>query len=97
MLYPPTGSWIPVPAREDVFIVNVGDLLDGWTKGRYRSAVHRVLNRSSKHRYSVPFFFNGNLSFKLRPLDGSDDANAISVEEHIKRKFDQSYGSAMAK
>lgn len=93
VLYPPTGSWLPVPAKEDIFIVNVGDLLDGWTKGQYRSAVHRVLNRGANHRYSVPFFFNGNLSYKLRPLDGSNDAGAISVEEHIKRKFDQSYGA----
>jgi isopenicillin N synthase-like dioxygenase len=46
VLYAPTNKWIPVPAIEDVYVVNIGDLLDGWTKGQYRSAVHRVVNHS---------------------------------------------------
>jgi isopenicillin N synthase-like dioxygenase len=91
--YPPTKSWIPVPAREDVFIVNVGDLLDKWTKGVYRSAVHRVLNVSETDRYSVPFFYLGNLKTKLKPLDGSGDRDGETVEEHIRGQFGKTFGS----
>jgi isopenicillin N synthase-like dioxygenase len=50
-----------------------------------------TLNHSNNHRYSVPFFFSGNMDTLLRPLDGSDDAHAITVEQHILRKFAKSY------
>jgi isopenicillin N synthase-like dioxygenase len=72
----------------------VGDLLDKWTKGVYRSAVHRVVNVSKTNRYSVPFFYHGNLSTKLRPLDGSaGDGETETVEEHIKGRFKKTFGS----
>jgi isopenicillin N synthase-like dioxygenase len=93
VLYPPTNSWIPVPAKEDVLIVNVGDLLQKWTKGEYRSAVHRVVNVSETDRYSVPFFYHGNLGTKLAPLDGSDDGEEETVEEHIRGRFVKSFGT----
>jgi isopenicillin N synthase-like dioxygenase len=65
ILYPPTNTWILMPAKEDVFIVNVGGLLDKWTKGKYRSAVHRVVNISTPDRYSLAFFYQGNLATEL--------------------------------
>lgn len=91
VLYPPTKSWIPVPAVANRFVVNAGDLLYGWTNGKYKSAVHRVINDGSEHRYSVPFFYTGNLSFKLRPLDGSEDDKAITVAQHVKAMYDKTY------
>jgi isopenicillin N synthase-like dioxygenase len=91
VLYPPTNSWISVPAIADRYIVNIGDLLDGWTQGAYRSAVHRVINTSKDDRYSVPFFYHGNLACQLRPLDGSKDQTVITVEQHILKKFSQSF------
>lgn len=94
VLYPPTNTWISVPAKEDAFIVNVGDLLDKWTKGKYRSAVHRVVNVNSTDRYSIAFFYQGNLSTELRPLDGSDIGKMFTetVEEHIRSKFKKTFG-----
>ncbi|OAA55852.1 Oxoglutarate/iron-dependent oxygenase [Niveomyces insectorum RCEF 264] len=91
VLYPPTNEWIPVPAVAGRYVVNIGDLLQGWTAGEYRSAMHRVRNLGGKDRYSIPFFYNGNMDFTLRPLDGSDDAHAITVEQHIQNKFSASY------
>jgi isopenicillin N synthase-like dioxygenase len=74
--------------------VNVRDLLDKWTKGVYKSAAHRVVNVSTTDRYSVPFFYHGNLSTRLRPLDGSEgDGEAETVEEHIKGRFKKTFGS----
>ncbi|KAF2097228.1 putative 2OG-Fe(II) oxygenase family oxidoreductase [Rhizodiscina lignyota] len=89
--YEPTGEWLPVPAVEDVFVVNLGDLVHKWTDGTYRSTVHRVINAAGGDRYSVPCFFHGDVKATnpFKPGDG----NSETVEEHIRNKFDQSYGT----
>ncbi|CZR68452.1 related to gibberellin 20-oxidase [Phialocephala subalpina] len=91
VLSPLTGTWIPVPSVPDHYVVNIGDLLDRWTGGRYRSTVHRVVNVGREDRYSIPFFYHGNLATEMRPLDGSECADAVTVEDHIRGKFRKSY------
>ena len=49
-------EWVPVCTEELVFVVNIGDMLDKLTQGRYLSNPHRVRNASGRHRYSYPFF-----------------------------------------
>ncbi|MEO1293972.1 MAG: 2-oxoglutarate and iron-dependent oxygenase domain-containing protein, partial [Pseudomonadota bacterium] len=44
---------IPVP---EAFIVNIGDCLETWTGGRFKSTQHRVPNMG-RERYSMPLFF----------------------------------------
>jgi isopenicillin N synthase-like dioxygenase len=83
-----TNEWIDVPPNPDGYVVNVGDMLDMWTKGEYRSNVHRVINKSGTHRYSVPFFFDGNVDYRLGPLDGSSNSeNGPTVEEFMKERY----------
>jgi len=88
---PKSGDWIPVPPNPDVYVVNIGDMLDKWTKRMYRSTLHRVINAGDKDRYSVPFFFVGNLDCKLIPFDGTDDGNSITVFEHMQERFASTY------
>ncbi len=85
VFYPPTGEWTPVPVTENSFVVNIGDLLHLWTGGYYRSAVHRVINKGDKHRYSAPFFYNGNMKLSFTPLDGS--GGETTVEQHFRGKL----------
>jgi isopenicillin N synthase-like dioxygenase len=58
----PNGEWHPVPPTPGAFVVNIGDLYEVWTNGRWRSTVHRVTKpppgsaAASSPRLSIPFF-----------------------------------------
>ena len=44
-----------MPPRPDCFVMNIGDLLERWTNGRFKSTLHRVVN-TGRERYSTAFF-----------------------------------------
>ena len=49
-------EWIDASPIGGTFLINVGDMLERWTNGRFVSTIHRVVNRSPNERYSVVFF-----------------------------------------
>ncbi len=96
MLNHNTNEWIPVEPNSEAYVVNVGDMLSMWTKNIYKSNVHRVVNKSTKDRYSFPFFFDGNTDVKLAPFDGSMPLTGkiITSEEHMLERLGTTYGRA---
>src|SRR5699024_8210585 len=65
-VYTPQG-WIDVPVLDGTFVVNIGDMLDRMTAGRYRSTPHRVRSTMTD-RLSFPFFFDPAWDAEIRPL-----------------------------
>jgi len=51
--------WEDVPPRKRGFIINIGDMLERWSNGLFRSTLHRVLSPGIE-RYSIPFFLEPN-------------------------------------
>lgn len=66
-------GWIDVPPRGRALVINIGDMFERLTLGRYRSAPHRVVNRSGKLRYSYPLFFDPDFAASVEPLPLTDE------------------------
>ncbi len=51
-------EWIDAPCIEDAFVINLGDMLQMWTKGLFASTPHEVIHHNSAStRISIPLFF----------------------------------------
>lgn len=86
------GQWRPVESKRGTFVVNIGDLMKKMTGGIYKSSMHRVINTTNRDRYSIPFFFDGNLDFIVRPLIGPNTLGELrSLETHLKERFDDAH------
>mgnify|MGYP002683129981 CR=1 FL=1 len=66
---------VPVPTVPGAFVVNLGDMLDRMTGGRYRSTAHRVRHEvdgdapgRARDRLSFPFFFDPSWDVEVAPL-----------------------------
>ncbi|QRV87578.1 2OG-Fe(II) oxygenase family protein [Ceratobasidium sp. AG-Ba] len=58
----PNGDWLDAPVVNDAVLVNIGDLFDFWSGGRYTSTVHRVTlprgPEAKQARYSIAYFLH---------------------------------------
>ena len=94
ILHPKTQGWIDVDPIRGAYVVNLGDMMQLWTGGMYRSTMHRVVNTSGKERYSIAFFNEGRLDYRVKRIimgEGTEDEEGITVEEHLKRRYKESY------
>lgn len=89
-------SWVDVPPRPGALIVNLGDMLERWTNGKFRSALHRVVSQAGRERYSSPFFFEANYDALVACLpscciDEPAKYPPVTMGEHLLSKYAQTY------
>ena len=92
-------EWIQAAPIPGTFVINLGDLMQRWTNGLYRSNMHRVRNNSStEDRYSIPFFYSPRPDSRIECLPTCADAEhpprfeACTAAEHTYEMFRRSYG-----
>lgn len=90
-------GWIDAPMIEEAYIVNLGDMMARWTNDYYVSTLHRVINRSGRERYSVPFFYSGNPQYEVKCIETCIEPGQkakyppITVEQHMKAMYARTY------
>jgi isopenicillin N synthase-like dioxygenase len=73
-----SGAWVGAPPIPGTFVINLGDVMQIWTNGRFSSTPHRVINRGGKDRYSVPLFVQPNHTAIVTPLIAAPEAAVTS-------------------
>ena len=98
-----SGKWLAVKPLRHAFVVNIGDLYETWTNGRWSSTVHRVTKppsgspASRTSRLSIPCFTGPHKSAIIRPLPTCVDLEhpsrykPISVQQHLRNKLQRSH------
>jgi isopenicillin N synthase-like dioxygenase len=61
------GEWIDVPVIEDAFVINIGDMMEILSNGRFIATSHRV-RKVAEERYAFPMFCNLDYDVRIEPL-----------------------------
>ena len=82
------GSWLDVPHRPGSFVLNTGSMMVRWSNGRLKATPHRVINRSGRERYSIPFFYDPAVTTTVEPLPSCvDDSHPALHRPEIFGEF----------
>lgn len=61
------GDWIDVPLIDGAMVMNIGDMMEILSNGRYRATRHRV-KKVREERYAFPTFFACDYDYVVAPL-----------------------------
>ena len=78
------GQWLDVPVIPNTAIVNIGDLMHIWSKGAYKSSLHRVLNTTRSDRYSIALFIHPNRDTLI--------TNELTAGQYLKQRLAGTHG-----
>jgi isopenicillin N synthase-like dioxygenase len=95
------GEWIEAPPIPGTLVVNVGDLLERWTDGAFRSTPHHVINSSAQERLSLVLAFDPNPETMIDAADifgdgrqvkeGETKQDAISCGDYLIWRFAKAF------
>ncbi|WP_227985016.1 isopenicillin N synthase family dioxygenase [Nocardia spumae] len=89
------GHWVDVPPVPGAYVVNIGDMLELMTNGRFVATTHRV-RKVAQERYAFPLFFSVDYDAVVAPLPAFVDADtparpALRAGEHLFAQTAQSF------
>ncbi|KAL9610392.1 MAG: hypothetical protein Q9167_004902 [Letrouitia subvulpina] len=77
------GKWIDADPLPGALVVNIGDMMERWSGGRWKSLRHRVVHRGEGYRVSVPFFFEPDFEAKVPGKEGEGE---VVYGEYLMQK-----------
>ena len=81
------NTWIDVPAPQDCFVINIGDLMELWTAGRWVSTLHRVIAKPNQSpRKSLAYFHQPDWEAIIKPINASFSEKVVSGP-YLMEKF----------
>eukprot|EP01023_Acetabularia_acetabulum_P002706 TRINITY_DN1112_c0_g1_i1.p1 TRINITY_DN1112_c0_g1~~TRINITY_DN1112_c0_g1_i1.p1 ORF type:complete len:379 (-),score=45.44 TRINITY_DN1112_c0_g1_i1:465-1457(-) len=90
-------NWMDVKHVPNALIINLGDMLERWTNGKYKSTLHRVVKKINQERYSTAFFFEPNFDTIVECLPSCvDDKNGAKYPpttsgQHLLDKYNATH------
>lgn len=98
------GDWIDAPPvqqdGEEALVINIGDMLEVLTAGRFVATSHRV-RKVSEERYSFPLFLACDYHTLIRPLpqfaSETTEYRELSIGDHMYSQALQTYRYLRAK
>ncbi|CAI9095467.1 OLC1v1031422C1 [Oldenlandia corymbosa var. corymbosa] len=83
------GKWLPIRPFPGAIIVNIGDILEITSNGKYRSIEHRAVVNFQRERLSMAAFHGPNMTAKIGPLQEFAKENGakyrtLDNEDYIK-------------
>ena len=89
------GYWLDAPPIDGTLVVNIGDLLQRWTSGEFRSAPHRVLSPDVTDRISLVLAFDPNPESIVDAGEIFPEQRAaaepITCGDYLDWRFDQAF------
>lgn len=77
------NQWIPVEPIPHALVINIGDMVEVMTNGKYKSIEHRAVTNQERGRFSIANFYSASLDAEVAP-------SSKLVNEHhpcLYRKF----------
>ena len=90
------GYWLPIEPIKEALVINIGDMVQVWSNGKYKAALHRVVAMEKADRYSIPFFFNPSYETVVSPLENNDEKNiyqSIHWGDFRRKRADGDYAN----
>lgn len=82
------GGWISIKPLPDAFIVNIGDIIEILSNGKYKSIEHRAIVSTDRERLSIAAFHSPNYDVQVGPLwelvNGSKCYKSLSHENFMR-------------
>jgi len=96
-----TGRWLPADPIPGAVLINVGDLLENLSCGRFPATRHRVVVpekefRRKSPRQSIAFFVHPDDQVECSPLEGPDPRYPmVTALGHLENRFRATYGNKL--
>ncbi|WP_216940551.1 isopenicillin N synthase family oxygenase [Acinetobacter sp. BY419] len=86
------GEWVDIPLIENTLVMNIGDMMEILSNGKYLATRHRV-KKVSEERYSFPLFCACNYDTVIEPVIPTEDRkySALMGGEHLFNQTAQTF------